>query len=85
MPLSTTIYGLTEDEEIEKIKTIINYCNDLCISIPEELKIRLENKNKEVPVYIPYKSYGDDYQKIYDVDLTKILRKIKVIRFTNKW
>lgn len=85
MSLSTSIYGLTEDEETEKIKTIINYCNDLCIPIPEVLKERLENKNKEIPIYVPYRSYSDPYQTIYDVDLTRILRKIKMIRFINKW
>lgn len=85
MSLSTKIYGILDDEEVEKINTIINYCNDLCIPIPEGVKERLENKNKDISIFVPYKLYGDEYQTIYDVDLTKILDKVRIIRFINKW
>lgn len=85
-----------KNEELKKIQIIIDNCNDLRIPIPEKITEILMNdycglnefsfeKKGEIKVDIPYREYHNEYQEGLEIDVDKIPKKVKTIRFVNSW
>lgn len=92
MSMSTYVQGLKpKTEEYEKKLNIYKSCEELNVSVPKEIldffdgDVCEEGIITEIPKGA-IKEYADDYcREFFEVDLTKLPKDIKKIRFVNSY
>ena len=97
MSMSTYVHGfIPPDDKFQKMLEVYAACKEAGVDVPDKVynffngeppdpagvKITLSDTKKfKDAVY----EYHDEMQQGYEVDLTKLPKDIKVIRFVNSW
>jgi hypothetical protein len=87
--MSTTVVGIVPpDEQWTKMKGIWDACKEAEIDPPQEVKDYFDceepdPKGMEIP--ISCEKWGNDMSSGYEVTVSKIPKKVKIIRFYNSW
>lgn len=88
MSMSTGVIGLKPPYETwKKMKAILDACKAVEINPPDEVSRFFDGEpdEKGQQVKIPFsKCSGNDYQGI-EIEVTKIPKHVKIIRFYNSW
>ncbi len=90
MSMSTHVVGFRPaDAKWKEMKTIWEMCERAKIKIPDEVQ---KFFNGEAPgdkpgqeVEINVKGWSDDSRQGYELDLTKLPKDVRFIRFYNSW
>lgn len=95
MSMSTRIIGFKPPDDIfRKMKVIWDSCKEADIEVPKEVEKYFEGETPDdagVQVNLDprnckcTKEYSEDMASGYEVDITKLPKDIKIIRFVNSW
>lgn len=89
MSMSTNVIGIKPaDEKWKKMKAIWDSCQKGKIAPPEEVFAYFEYKDpdpKGIKVEIENQKYEDEGSSGVEVDISKLSKDIKIIRFYNSW
>lgn len=93
MGMSTSIVGIMPaDEKFLKMKAIWELCEETGVDIPDEVDDFFEGEppsDKGVKVYLgghdSVSEFRNDYSDGFDVEIAKLPKNIKFIRFYNSW
>lgn len=90
MSMSTHAVGFAPpDEKWEKMKDVWDACKAAKVEAPMEVQKFFDYKDPDpdlgVVVKIPYRTWGDDHAQGIEVEIDKIPKHVKVIRFYNSW
>ena len=89
MSMSTHIIGfIPPDEKWKKMKTAYDACIKANVDVPEAVD-KFFNGYKPDPkgheVAVPNKEYGDEGVSGIEIEVAKIPKNVKFIRFYNSW
>jgi hypothetical protein len=87
--MSTSIKGfIPPDDKWKKMKAIYDACRVAKINLPDEVEDFFDgekpDENGQI-VEIPHTEYQDDYSQGIEVEIAKLPKNVKVIRFYNSW
>ena len=95
MSMSTHVVGfIPPDEKYKKMLAIAKQCNELDISYPKEVDdffdgvTEPEERGYEVDLGDEHgvvTEWRDDTRQGFELDVSKIPEKVKVVRFYNSW
>lgn len=94
MSMSTYVYGFRPpDQRWKKMKAIYDSCMEEGIDVPDAVDEFFEDDipdDSGVKVWLSNKSdccteYSNDGESGYEIDLNKLPKDIKIIRFVNSW
>ena len=95
MGMSTSVYGIVPaDEKFNQMKKIWEMCEQANVAIPEDVVDFFDGERPDgtgVVIYLnedtvdAVTEWGADMQSGYEVDISKLDPKIKIIRFANSW
>ena len=94
MSMSTYVVGYREvDEQWKKMKQAWNACMDAKVDLPEDVYSffdgedpnTMEGKEVDIEEHDCVSEYNDETRNGYQVDVSKIPKDIKFIRFVNSW
>lgn len=88
MSMSTGIFGLKPpDETWKKMKAIWDACKTAGIEPPDEVAEFFEEEpdEKGQQAEIPHSEWSDDYRSGIEIEVAKIPKGVKIIRFYNSW
>lgn len=94
MGMSSSVCGVVPaDEKFNKMKDIWNMCESTGVAIPDEVVDFFDGERPDdagVVVWIDRNSaavteYNNDMSQGFEVDISKLDPKFKIIRFVNSW
>lgn len=92
MSMSTCVMGFRPpDEKYEQMKEIWLACKKAKVEIPEEVSDFFEDMDPDdagIKVGLSKeccREYSGDMEEGYEVDITKLPKDVKIIRFVNSW
>lgn len=95
MGMSTYVVGIKPaDEKFKKMKSIYDLCEEQGIDIPDEVEDFFDGERpdeKGVTIYLSetdgvYEYRNGEYaQEGYEVQIDKLPKDIKILRFINSW
>jgi hypothetical protein len=92
MGMSTHAVGfIPADEEWEKMKRALNACQAAAVPIPAEVCEFFGDENpndkpgREVSLAGALSEYSDDSRQGFEIDVAKLPKNVKVIRFFNSY
>lgn len=89
MSMSTHVIGFVPpDEEWKKMKAIWDACNKAKIDPPDEVQDFFDGEvpsEKGQEVEIPHREWGDENRQGIEVEINKLPKNVKLIRFYNSW
>ena len=95
MGMSTAVFGIVPaDEKFNQMKKIWEMCEQANVAIPRDVVDFFDGDrpdDADVVIYLDdsevsaVKEWFDDCSVGYEVDLSKLDPKIKIIRFANSW
>jgi hypothetical protein len=93
MGMSTYVnYYRPPDEKFEKMKAAYNACKNAGLDTPDEVSDFFQGQNPNllngVEIQAPSNSYvegSDDSRQYIEVDLTKLPKDVRFVRFVNSW
>ena len=93
MSMTTSVYGIKPpDKRFREMYAIFKACDDASITAPSAVwKYFNEERPDEAGVLLPLEKtpavspYKEEMQEGFEVDLTKLDKDIKIIRFVNSY
>jgi hypothetical protein len=92
MSMSTSVVGIKPPDDMwKKMKAVYEACEDANVPIPVEVAEFFEHdKPDELGVVVEIKGeaikeWSDDTEAGYEVDIEKLPKDVKVLRFYNSW
>lgn len=91
MSMSTHVVGFRPpDEKWRKMKAAYDACQLAGISIPDEVDEYFNGETPdeagvEVEIDSILEEWGDDSRQGYQIDITKLPKDVKILRFYNSW
>lgn len=91
MGMSRNVCGIVPpDEQWMKMKAVYDACMKADIDIPDEVDEYFDGRNPDdkgmqIDIDDAVEEYSGDSEDGFDVDLSKLPKKVKIIRFTNSW
>ena len=96
MGMSTSVAGIVPaDAQFNKMKEIWEMCESTGVSIPQEVLDFFDDERPDPAGVVVYLSdntsesavqeYNDDMSSGFEVDISKLDPKFKIIRFVNSW
>lgn len=90
--MSTYVVGYRPaDETWDKHLAVWEACDAAGVDIPQETldffddESPLDKPGMEVSIKNACKEYQNEYQQGYEVDITKLPKDVKILRFVNSW
>jgi len=91
MSMSTNVIGFRPpDEEWLKMKAVYDACEKAGVEIPDGVCSffnyeRPDRKGVKVDINDILEKYQDDSSSGYEIDLSKLPKGLKILRFYNSW
>jgi len=94
MGMSTSVYGIVPaDEKFKKMKAIYDLCEETGVVPPEEVIDFFDGDRPDDSGAVVWlegntpaiSEWFDDCASGYEVDISKLDPKIKILRFANSW
>jgi hypothetical protein len=91
MGMSMHVVGIVPpDEKFKQMKAIYDACQAADVTIPDEVWEFFENDAPDdagviVPIKEAREEWGDDGRNGYEIDLSKLPKKVTKIRFYCSW
>jgi len=87
--MSTCVIGfIPPDAKWKKMKAIWDSCKVAGVSVPKEVDDFFNNEDPDsagVEKEIPSKKWGEEGASGYEIEIDKIPKDVKIIRFYNSW
>ncbi len=94
MGMSMHVLGIPEREHFDKMIQLKLQCEELGVSLPEEVKTYFGSYSNETVSClehetlfqsVPHREYNDDHSQGFEIDVKEIPKNIKTIRFYCSW
>lgn len=91
MGMSTHVYGIVPaDDKYNEMKALYDMCKKNDVSVPDEVWDFFDgdvpdSAGMQTSLDDASTEFSSDMETGYEVDISKIDPKIKIIRFTNSW
>ena len=92
MGMSTTIVGFRSADDLwNKHKAVWDACAQAQVPVPKETETFFDGEEPgdrpgaEVSIEGAYKDWGNSWAQGYEVDVSKLPKDVKIIRFYNSW
>lgn len=89
MSMSTHVIGFVPpDEKWKQMKVIWDACSKADIALPGEVEEFFDGEEpseKGQEVEIPYSKWSDENRQGIEVEINKLPKNVKLIRFYNSW
>lgn len=91
MSMSTHVVGFRPpDEKWRKMKAVYDSCQSAGIDIPDEVDEYFNGETPdeagvEVEIDSILEEWGDDSRQGYQIDIAKLPKNVKILRFYNSW
>ena len=76
------------DERYEKMLEVYRACKDADMDLPDEVEQYFDDEDEEYPLLVECdaaKEWSNEYSEGYEVDVDKLPKTVKKIRFVMSW
>ena len=95
MSMSTHVVGFCPaDAKFKKMKAVYDACTEAKTTVPDEVQAFFNHEEPddagvvvdlEASMDSPVAKWSDDYRAGLEVDITKLPKHVRIVRFYNSW